>query len=331
MCAYGPRSGDGMTVVTDVPLVDFSHFRTGTPAERDAIARRLRAVSGSLGFVYLGGTDITQPVVDALFAASRAFFAADEEKRAFTAPLRVGARLSAGFVPQGREHEDETTPSDLKEALDLFLDGSYSAEAFAPATGAPLPAAVAAPIDAFVAYHARCTAVASDVLRAFAIGFGLPEDYFVSRHGGNNMLRALQYPPVPATAPADQMRVGAHTDFGTLTLLVQDPSGGLEVLDADGRWLDAPPIPGAVLVNIGDLMQRWTNLEFRSTQHRVAVPADERAGAARFSVAFFCEPNSDTEIACLPTARDAATPRFAPVLAGDHMRARLFRALIQKA
>jgi len=326
-----PAAFDDMTVGTDVPIVDFSRFRTGTPAEREAIAQRLRAVSSSLGFVYLGGTGITQAVVDALLASSRAFFAAGAEKFAFTTPLRLGGRLSAGFVPQGREHEDEATPSDLKEAFDLFLDGSYSAEAFAPAVDAPVPAVVEPQVAAFVAYHARCTEIANDVLRAFALGFGLPDDYFVSRHGGNNMLRALHYPPVPATASADQMRAGAHTDFGTLTLLVQDPSGGLEVLDADGRWLYAPPIPGTVLVNIGDLMQQWTNLEFRSTLHRVAVPADDRAGAARYSVAFFCEPNSETEIACLPTARDAATPRFAPVLAGEHMRARLFRTLIPNA
>ncbi len=320
-----------MTAVSDVPIVDFSRFRTGTPAERDAIARRIREVSTELGFVYLAGTGITQPIVDALFDASRAFFATGEEKRAFSVPLRVAGALSAGFVPQGREHEDTDTPSDIKEALDLFLDGSYSAEAFAPAVAAPLPPGVEPALATFVAHHALCTNVANDVLRAFAAGFGLPEDYFVERHGGNNMLRVLYYPPVATQASANQMRVGAHTDFGTLTLLVQDPTGGLEVLAADGRWFYAPSIPGAVLVNIGDLMQQWTNLEFRSTQHRVAVPADERAAAARYSVAFFCEPDNDTEIACLPMARDAATPRFAPVLAGDHMRARLFRTLIQKA
>jgi len=321
-----------MIAATDVPIVDFTRFRDGTPAQRDDIARRLRAVSTELGFVYLGGTAITQPVVDALFDASRAFFAAREGATSFDPPRRLGGRLSAGFVPLGREHEDAATPSDHKEALDLFLDGSYSStDAFPPAVDAPVPAVVAEPIAAFVDYHAICTAVANDVLRAFAAGFGLPEEYFVARHGGNNMLRVLHYPPVPVDAPANQMRVGAHTDFGTLTLLVQDPSGGLEVLAADGRWLYAPSIPGTVLVNIADLMQQWTNREFRSTEHRVAVPDDDRARTARYSAAFFCEPDNDTEIACLPMARDAANPRFAPVRAGDHLRARLHRTLIPKA
>jgi isopenicillin N synthase-like dioxygenase len=190
---------------------------------------------------------------------------------------------------------------------------------------------VAPLLAAFAVYHAQCTRAANDILRAFAIGYGMERDFFVTRHGGNNTLRLLHYPPVPEDAPANAVRVGAHTDFGTLTILVQDPSGGLEVLANDGRWLYAPAIPGTVLVNIADLMQRWTNDEFRSTQHRVAVPSDERAGRSRYSAAFFCEPNNEVEIACLPCARNSDAPLFPPVIAGDHMRARLSKTVIPKA
>ena len=126
------------------------------------------------------------------------------------------------------------------------------------------------------------------------------------------------------------MRVGSHTDFGTMTLLFQDPSGGLEVLAADERWLNAPSIPSTILVNIGDLMQQWTNLELRSTQHRVAVPSDARVGQSRYSIAFFCEPNNETEVACLPGARGSERPLFEPVLAGDYLRARLNNTLIAR-
>jgi isopenicillin N synthase-like dioxygenase len=320
-----------MTTLSDVPVVDLTGFDTASPDEAATIARRIRAVSTELGFLYLAGTEISAPIVDELFRQSATFFALPgAQKMAFTTPLRLDDRLNAGYVPQGREHEDQATPSDIKEAFDLFLTGGYNADAFAPATGEPPAPEVAPLLAAFGAYHARCTRVARTILRAFAIGYGLPEDYFVTRHGGNNMLRLLHYPPVPADAPANAVRVGAHTDFGTLTILVQDPSGGLEVLAADGRWLYAPSIPGAVLVNIGDLMQQWTNDEFRSTLHRVAVPPDARAARSRYSVAFFCEPNSDTEIACLPCARNSDTPLFAPVLAGEHMRARLNQTLIAK-
>jgi isopenicillin N synthase-like dioxygenase len=325
------RNGKRMATAPDVPIVDFSGFRDAAPAEREACARRIRAVSAELGFVYLAGTDITQAVADALFDDARTFFAAGAEKRAFVTPRRLGGRLSAGFVPQGREHEDQALGSDIKEALDLFQDGGYNADAFAPAIDAPLPESLAPQLETFAAYHALCSRVADDVLRAFAIGFGLPDEYFVTRHGGNNMLRVLHYPPVDRAGAANRMRVGAHTDFGTLTLLVQDPTAGLEVLAADGRWLYAPAVPGAVLVNIGDLMQQWTNREFRSTQHRVAVPNDERAAAPRYAIAFFCEPNNETEIACLAAARDSEHPQFAPVIAGDHLRGRLFKTLIPSA
>jgi isopenicillin N synthase-like dioxygenase len=306
-----------MIATTDVPLIDFSRFADAAPAERASIARRIREVSSEIGFVYLGGTAIDASLTERLLATARTFFAADAAKRTLTTPHTLDDRLRAGFTPQGHEHEDPSTPSDIKEALDLFLVDGYNEDAYVAAIDAPLPAEIAAPIADFVAYHALCTRVADDILRAFAIGFGFDEDYFVVRHGGNNMLRVLHYPPVVGPTASTQMRVGAHTDFGTLTLLIQDPSGGLDVLAADGRWVNAPAIPGAVLVNIGDLMQTWTNGEFRSTHHRVAVPSDDRAAVARYSIAFFCEPNNDTEIA--------------GTLAGDHLRARLRQSLIPKA
>jgi isopenicillin N synthase-like dioxygenase len=127
------------------------------------------------------------------------------------------------------------------------------------------------------------------------------------------------------------MRVGSHTDFGTLTLLFQDPTAGLEVLSAGGRWLTAPWIPGTVLINIGDLMQQWTNCDFRSTPHRVDVPSGARAQRSRYSIAFFCEPNSETEVTCLPSAQNSNEPLFAPVIAGEHLSARLDRTLIEKS
>jgi len=318
--------------ISEVPVVDVSRFAAGTHAERSEIAHRIRTISTELGFIYLAGTAIDQSAIDAMLARSAAWFALPQaDKHTFATPYRLGGGLNAGYVPPGREHEDATRPSDIKEAFDIFCESGFTADAFPPPTDAAPPAASAALLAAFADYHARCVRVANDVLRAFAIGFGLADDYFIPLHGGNNMLRLLHYPPVPADAAANAMRVGAHTDFGTLTLLAQDPSGGLEVLSADGRWLYAPRIPGTILINIGDLLQQWTNGEFRSTQHRVAVPSDARALASRYSIAFFCEPNNDTRIACLPAARESDRPRFAPVLAGDHMRARLSQTLIQKA
>lgn len=320
-----------MNDVSAIPVIDFAKFGAGDASEREAVARQIRDISATLGFIYLTGAGISQHEVDEMFVLSTAFFDLPSTcKDPLVKAHRVTGDLQCGYVPQGREHEDSLKPSDIKEAFDTFQQDGYIRAAFPPATDAKLPEEVQALADAFAAFHVRCAEVADEILRALATGFELPDTYFVSRHGKNNTLRLLHYPAVTHAALEGQMRVGSHTDFGTITLLFQDPSGGLEVLSADGRWLHAPSIAGTVLINIGDLMQQWTNLEFRSTQHRVAIPTDARVSRSRYSIAFFCEPNNDTEVACLPGARGSERPQFRPVLAGDWLRERLNKTLIAR-
>ena len=323
----------GPSITSDIPVVDFAAFTQGDARSRVAAAARIGAIARSLGFVYLRGIGITQNDVDRQLASMAAFFDLPAAtKRPLVRARRAHAVLRCGYVPRGREHEDSSTPSDIKEAFDLFRSDSYYQAAFAFARDEELqfPIEVAKLVDDFAAFYARCAAVANDVLRAFAIDFRLPESYFIDRHGQNNILRLLHYPPVSGAVLDGQMRVGSHTDFGTLTLLFQDPSAGLEVLSAGGRWLKAPSIPGTVLINIGDLMQQWTNCDFRSTPHRVDVPNGDGATRSRYSIAFFCEPNNETEVACLPSARNSNAPLFVPVIAGEHLAARLDRTLIAK-
>lgn len=321
------------TVFSDIPVVDFAAFKHGDAASRAAVAGRIGAVARSLGFVYLSGIGITQADVDRQLASMAAFFDLPLASKKPLARARYADReLRCGYVPRGREHEDSSTPSDIKEAFDLFRSDSYYRNAFVPARDdeGPFAGDIAKLVEEFARFHSRCATVADDLLRAFAIDFQMPESYFVDRHGQNNILRLLHYPPVSGSVLRGQMRVGSHTDFGTLTLLFQDASAGLEVLSAGGRWLTAPSIHGTVLVNIGDLMQQWTNCDFRSTAHRVDVPDGERATRSRYSIAFFCEPNNDTEVACLPSARNSDAPLFVPVIAGEHLSARLDRTLIVK-
>ena len=138
-------------------------------------------------------------------------------------------------------------------------------------------------------------------------------------------MRLLHYPPLPeGYTPQDgENRAGAHTDYGSITLLFQDDAGGLEVRTRAGEWLAATPIPGTVVVNTGDLMHRWTNHVFCSTPHRVNVPPQAQH-RDRFSIAFFCHPNKDAEIACIDTCASADNPaRYAPISAGDHLLQRL--------
>ena len=175
---------------------------------------------------------------------------------------------------------------------------------------------------AWLDYYAAMEALAADLLRLFALGLGLDEhhfDRFVDEHVTN--MTANHYPPVDAPPLPDQFRKGPHSDWGTLTILYQDGTGGLEVVDRrSGGWVDVPVIPGAFVVNIGDLMATWTNDQWRSTKHRVRVPPAARRRIPRVSVPFFHHPNWSAVIECLPGCEmPGEPPRFAPVTAGDYL------------
>ena len=165
--------------------------------------------------------------------------------------------------------------------------------------------------------------LAHRLLTLMATGLDLPPAYFdplVDRH--TSAQRALRYPALDGRPPdRGQLRAGAHTDYGTLTILRQDDGpGGLEVLAPDGRWIPVPPQRGAFVVNLGDSLARWTNDQWRSTMHRVVVPDGDNGRTARQSMAFFHNANWDAVIECLPTcAGPGNPPRYPPVTAGRHL------------
>ncbi|VTL99196.1 oxidoreductase [Pseudomonas aeruginosa] len=133
------------------------------------------------------------------------------------------------------------------------------------------------------------------------------------------MFRLIHYPPAADRQSADQPGAGAHTDYGCVTLLYQDAAGGLQVQNRQGEWIDAPPIDGTFVVNIGDMMARWSNDRYRSTPHRVLSPR----GVDRYSMPFFAEPHRDTEIRCLPGCFDADNPpRYPPTTCGEWLTSR---------
>jgi len=177
---------------------------------------------------------------------------------------------------------------------------------------------------AFHAYYETMAGLVSRVMAAMAVGLGLDAAWFepfIDRH--TSALRALHYPDLAGQhVEAGQLRAGAHTDYGTLTLLRQDDApGGLQLRGADEKWHDVPAVPGAYVVNVGDALQRWTNDRWRSTLHRVVVPPiDTERNCERYSMAFFHNANWDAVIECIPTCRaDVEPARYAPVTAGRHL------------
>jgi isopenicillin N synthase-like dioxygenase len=171
--------------------------------------------------------------------------------------------------------------------------------------------------------------LSATLMRIFALGLGLRESYFddmVDRH--ISRLRVRNYPAPSAPPKPGQIRAGSHSDYGSLTILsTEDRPGGLQVFNADGKWVDVPIIPGTFVVNIGDLMARWTNDAWVSTLHRVVnPPTGTEAESRRQSLVFFHNPNYDAPIVCIPTcAADGDAPKYAPTTSGEHLR-RLFTA-----
>jgi len=168
------------------------------------------------------------------------------------------------------------------------------------------------------------------LMSLLARGLGLPADFFADKTGhGANALRAINYPARDTAARPGQLRAGAHTDYGTLTILRQDMVGGLEVLDRGGTWAGVEPVRGAFVINIGDLMARWTNDRWRSTLHRVVDPPDPAAASARRqSMPYFQNANWSTAVRCLPTClQPGETPRYDPVLAGPHLMGKFRRSV----
>ncbi|OYY40726.1 MAG: hypothetical protein B7Y08_17625 [Rhodospirillales bacterium 24-66-33] len=165
------------------------------------------------------------------------------------------------------------------------------------------------------------------ISRIFALSLSLPEDWFanaLARHC--SMLRALNYPAQRQLPQPGQLRAGEHTDLGMLTILKNESAdGGLEVRDLDGKWHEAPPVEDGFIVNIGDLLMRWSNDRFRSTLHRVANPRSG-GGARRLSIAYFVAPAYDAMIECLPGCATADRPaKYPPVTVAAYRNARFAR------
>jgi isopenicillin N synthase-like dioxygenase len=309
----------------DIPLVDFSPFLTDDGVGQQRVAAEIYRACSQVGFLYLTHHGIPQSMIDQAFARSQQFFAlplAEKQTVAWSSELS-----NRGYIGLERERLDETQPGDLKEAFNLGKE--LGPDPVDPAQAALVlnrwPAGQEDFRTTMNLFFETCAAAAGRVFRAFALALDMPADFIVAKHTNHHYtLRLLHYPPLAVTPKPGQIRAGAHSDYGTLTLLFQDDVGGLEVLSTTGEWIAAPSIPGAILINTGDLTERWSNEVFRSTKHRVGLPQADKAQRDRYSIAFFCQPDPEAEIACLPTCHSAdRPPKYPPIKSGDYLLSRL--------
>ncbi|WP_339799229.1 2-oxoglutarate and iron-dependent oxygenase domain-containing protein [uncultured Marinobacter sp.] len=302
-----------------IPVIDFGPFMDGTESSRRAVAGQMRQASKEWGFFYLAQCGMPQTQLADAFSASRSFFSLPIEEKNRVA--WQNAQSNRGYVGIRRERLDPSRPGDLKEAFNLAPEE--------PGPDAPRnlwPSGHGRFKDVMSGFLEECICTADRVLEAFALALDQSADFFVDAHSHHHhTLRLLHYPPLPeGFEPLDgESRAGAHTDYGSITLLFQDEVGGLEVRTRAGDWVRAAPIPGTVVVNTGDLMHRWTNHVFCSTPHRVNV-APEFSHRDRYSIAFFCHPNKDAEIACIDSCATAESPAiYEPISAGRHLQEKL--------
>lgn len=298
-----------------IPLIDFAPMTAMDGVARRPMLASLRAALEVHGFMYLRNHGVAQSLVDVVFAQSRQFFSLPAEVKNRARPLEKGS--TRGYEGVGVQALEAGRPGDLKE---IFQCGREPARNRPNAWPEALPEFRRTLLEFLEAARASC----DGLMKAIALSLGLPKNYFVPFHDHtDSTLRLLHYPPLQDAPAPGQLRAGAHTDFGGMNLLFQDDEGGLEIQSSDGSWIAAPAIPGTAIVNTGDLIARWTNGQFRSSPHRVVNPTGAAANKDRYSFVLFHSPNPDAVIGCLAPCQSADNPpRFAPISAGEHLRAR---------
>lgn len=312
-----------------IPEIDLEPFFLGDERSKLAVGREVDEALRTVGFMTIVGHGVTDELIQRVRHTALEFFALPiEEKMLAATPPE---RLSRGYNPIGNRSLAYTlgveAPPDLQEGFALGpIDGgapdpSLGPEAerlFAPNRWPQRPADFRPTIEA---YYRRLEQLAAAMMQIFAVGLDLPESYFddkIDRH--TSAIRVIHYPPQPEPPEEGQLRAGAHTDYGTLTILYGDDSpGSLQVKRRDGDWIDVHPAPGALVCNIGDLMARWTNDRWVSNLHRVANPPPEQAGSGRISMPFFHNANHDALIECIPSCvGPGGEARYPPIRFADH-------------
>jgi isopenicillin N synthase-like dioxygenase len=300
-----------------IPTLDARDVQSATFAEDIADAY------AEYGFAIIENHGIPKSLIESCLECFRRFFALpDAEKRRYQVPGGGGAR---GYTPFGIETAKGAKHHDLKEFWHVGRElppGHPFNQVMAPNIWVDsIPGFREATYGLYQAFDA----LGARLLSAIARSVKLPADFFDDKVNlGNSVLRVIHYPPMPAE-PTPSVRAGAHEDINVITLLLGAEEPGLEVLSRKGEWLPINPPPGSLVCNVGDMLQRLTNMHLRSTTHRVVNPPRERASNARYSLPFFLHFNPDFLIKTMPQYVDERHPdQFpVPVTAHDFLQERL--------
>jgi isopenicillin N synthase-like dioxygenase len=305
--------------LSQIPVIDLAPFLHGTPAQRAAIARQIGDACRNIGFFYIINHGVPASLIAETFEQSKRFFSQPPDVKAAVAIEHSSCHR--GYFSTGGENLNpakQTTAGDLKEGYKIGRD--LGPEHPLVRAGTPLHGPNQWPNlpgwrETMTSYYGAMEALGRELLHAFALSLNIQEQNFDGwLTAPMTTLGPLHYPPQRGHITEAQLGAGAHTDYGCLTLLAQDDAGGLQVRNGAGQWVDTPPLPGSFVVNIGDMMERWTNGIFTSTLHRVI----NVSGRERYSMPFFFDPDFHTPVACLETCLGDGA-RFPPTTAGRHL------------
>jgi isopenicillin N synthase-like dioxygenase len=305
-----------------IPSVDLADFLSGDAQRKANFVQDLGKAYEEIGFVALKNHRLSDALSAELYQEVQNFFGLEEaQKKQYEIEGLAGQRGYTGF---GKEHAKGRNTGDLKE---FWHFGQYVEDND--------PIAKEYPANVEVAELPRFNAVGKeayqtledtgrDMLRALALYLGLDEFYFDAHiHNGNSILRPIHYPPI-TEEPKDAVRAAEHEDINLITLLMGASADGLQVLNKQGEWLGVTALPGQIIVNVGDMLQRHTNNKLRSTTHRVVNPPKEAWGSSRFSIPFFLHPRSEMPLNCLENCIDSSKPKqYEDITAGEYLNERL--------
>lgn len=320
----------------DIPRIDIAPFLDGS--DKQQVAGAVADSCRDIGFLVLTGHGLDGQALQDTFALTRAFMDLPQATKDQWHPRGLSKQRGYhGFATRGLASTlDHDIPPDLRETLflgpvddhqDHFRDLAEAQTAYWPNTTPNQPAGID---SALVAVYREFERLSADLLRIFAVALELREDYFaklIDRHF--SILSCHHYPALTTAPKPGQLRTGAHTDFGAMTILAMTKAaGGLEVQMPNGDWQGVQAGRGELVVNLGDMMARWTNDRWKSTLHRVANPPALRdAMSHRQSIGYFMHPNYDAEIECFPTCRNAdVDPLYPTVTAGEHIAAKIAKS-----
>jgi isopenicillin N synthase-like dioxygenase len=305
-----------------IPVVDLADFLRGNPQQKKAFVQALGNAYEEVGFVAVKNHGIPTDIIADMYQYAQQFFGLpSEKKKAYEVTGLAGQR---GYTAFGKEHAKGSDAPDLKE---FYQHGQMVEENDSTQPTYP-PNVTIADVPAFTptfnAAYRSFEQSGKALLQAIAIYLGLEEHYFDAViHHGNSILRAIHYPPI-TQEPKSAIRAEQHEDINLITLLVGASADGLEILSKQNEWLAVTSLPNQIVVNVGDMLQRLTNNQLKSTTHRVVNPPKAFWHTSRFSIPFFLHPKSDMSLACLPSCITENNPKqYTDTTAGKYLDERL--------